>query len=434
MSTQEHFLEFYEKIKLTPLQREDAKTKYKGVCKKLHDHYYEGIEFNGNTKLLIGSYGKKTNIRPPRDVDVLFIMPPDKFKQYADNESNGQSQLLQDIKKILSEKYTTTDKIKGWGKVVLVQFSDGTHNVELLPAWENEDGSFKIPNSENGGRWETWDPRKEIKKIKDSDSKTGKTKALIRMIKKWSECSVNLKSFNIENKVIAFFQNGDSYEEEYSTLVRNFFQYFKKTNTAENLKGPLNTAFARAEKARDYEKESKIDKAVEEWRKIFGDPFPVNIKKDISTVETIEDKLKKFQEAYPSPEEEFLERDYGIRFAINSAYQIRIDATVTQDGFRPRLLSSFIQNNFPLLKRKKLIFSIVKNNIPVPHSIMWKVRNFGEEAKKAEDLRGEITHDKGRRKKEENTKYHGDHYVECYIIINNLCVATDKILVPIGVC
>lgn len=28
----------------------------------------------------------------------------------------------------LKAKYTTTDKIKVWGKVVLVQFTDGTHN------------------------------------------------------------------------------------------------------------------------------------------------------------------------------------------------------------------------------------------------------------------------------------------------------------------
>ena len=98
MSIQKQFEQFYENIKLTSSQREDAKKKYNGVCKKLHDHYYPDSEYNGSTKLLIGSYGKRTNIRPPRDVDVLFIMPDDKFDQYDDNESNGQSQLLQDIK------------------------------------------------------------------------------------------------------------------------------------------------------------------------------------------------------------------------------------------------------------------------------------------------------------------------------------------------
>ena len=134
-------------------------------------------------------------------------MPDDKFNQYDDNKSNGQSQLLQAIKNILSEKYSTTEKIKGWSKVVLIQFADGTHNIELLPAWEKENGEFIIPNTENGGFWETWDPRAEIKKINDSDKKTnGKTRALIRMVKKWSEnCSVKLKSFQIEENVADFF-------------------------------------------------------------------------------------------------------------------------------------------------------------------------------------------------------------------------------------
>jgi len=208
MSTiRKSFEKFVSNIRLTSAQIEDAKKKYNGVCKKLHNHYYPDSEYNGSTKLLIGSYGKRTNIRPPRDVDVLFIMPDDKFNQYDDNKSNGQSQLLQAIKNILSEKYSTTEKIKGWSKVVLIQFADGTHNIELLPAWEKENGEFIIPNTENGGFWETWDPRAEIKKINDSDKKTnGKTRALIRMVKKWSEnCSVKLKSFQIEENVADFF-------------------------------------------------------------------------------------------------------------------------------------------------------------------------------------------------------------------------------------
>jgi hypothetical protein len=63
---------------------------------------------------------------------------------------------------------------------------------------------------------------------------------------------------------------------------------------------------------------------------------------------------------------------------------------------------------------------------------MWKVRNFGEEAKGANGLRGEITYDKGWKQKEEDTRYYGEHYVECYAIKDNKCVAIGKILVPIG--
>ena len=44
---------------------------------------------------------------------------------------------------------------------------------------------------------------------------------------------------------------------------------------------------------------------------------------------------------------------------------------------------------------------------------------------------GEITLDKGREEKVENTKYKGIHQVECYIVKNDKCVAITKIQVPI---
>jgi len=58
MAIQNQFEKFYKNIKLTSTQTKDARKKYSGVCKKLHDHYYPDIEYSGKTKLLIGSYGK----------------------------------------------------------------------------------------------------------------------------------------------------------------------------------------------------------------------------------------------------------------------------------------------------------------------------------------------------------------------------------------
>lgn len=431
MNLDDLFLIFYEKIKLTSAQRQDAITKHSSVCKKLHEYYYPDVSYNGSTKLLIGSYGKKTNIRPPRDVDALFIMPPEKFDQYDDNQSNGQSQLLQDIKGILSQKFTTTEKIKAWGKVVLVKFSDGTHDVELLPAWEREDGTFTIPNSENGGSWENWDPRAGIKRIKDSDQKTGKTKKLIRMIKKWSEnCSAEIKSYQVEDIVIDFFELNVLSEDFFHFIVKEFFEFFLGKTSADGIKSHLTTALSRATKALDFVENGDLEKAADEYKKIFGDDFPGYKKAGITV--GFNDELKKLLKMYPSEKEEFLDKDYGINTNINPNYDVKIDAMVRQDGFRPRLLSNFIVNRLFLKKQKALNFTILKNSVPAPFQVMWKVRNFGEEARASSDLRGEITLDKGNNQKQETTKYLGEHYVECYVIKDNNCVAFDRILVPIG--
>lgn len=431
MGIQNQFEEFYENIKLTPAQKDDAKIKYNGVCKVLHDYYYPDIEYDGSTKLLIGSYGKGTNIRPPRDIDVVFKMPPEKFRQYDDNTTNKQAQLLQDIRRILSERYATTDKIQAWGKIVKIEFSGSTHSIDLLPAWEQYDNSFLIPNSENNGSWEYYDPKLEIEKIKKSNSDNNqKTIPLIRMVKKWSEnCTVNLKSFQIEERVVSYINPNNS-NQEYSTMVRDFFQFLAGTSYEENIKSHAQTAVGRAIKACNFEAEGKLENSVDEWKKIFGDDFPKSgvIK---MAVYAFGKQVIDLQNKYPSTREEYLDKNYGIVTVLNGQYKVKIDALVEQKAFRPRMLSEYLCEKLQLLKRKSLIFKIIKNTVPVPYDIKWKVRNFGDEAQEAGDLRGEISSDKGFEQKKENTKYKGEHYVECYVIKDGRCVAVDKILVPI---
>jgi len=432
MSISDNFDKFYKNIKLTPDQKVDAKIKYNGVCKKLHSHYYENVEYDGRTKLLIGSYGKGTNIRPPRDVDVIFIMPPEKFDDYSDNKTNPQAQLLQDIRKILSEKYSTSEKPKAWGKVVLVTFTDGTHNVEVLPAWENEDGTFLIPNSENGGSWENWDPRSEINNIQEFDNDNGITKKLIRMVKKWSEnCTVDLKTYEIEVAIMDFFFQKLHEGKPYSYVVRDFFKFFYEHETAEQIRSHLNTAWGRASKACDFEYDGNLNSSIDEWRKVFGDDFPKN--NEGKTASEFDGSLQKMRDEYPSEKEEFLKTKYNIDTVLDPRYKIKIDAKVDLESWRPNWLSLFDTRLLLLPKKRELTFQIRNKIVPSSYQVKWKVRNFGEEAKSAHDLRGEISNDNGEEKKIEHTKYKGEHYVECYIIQNNTCVALDRVKVPIGV-
>ena len=403
----DQFLKFYENIKLTPSQREDAITKHTGVCKKLHDNYYPTIEYNGDTKLLIGSYGKHTHIRPARDIDVIFIMPPEKFEQYDDNQSNSQSQILQDIKNILGEKYPNTP-IKAFGKVVVLEFADTKHNVELLPAWENEDGTFKIPNSENGGFWEQWNPRSEIQIIKDSDSKTGKTKALVRMIKKWSEnCTAKLNSYQIENKVLDFFSVSNHSEKEYPILVRDYFEYFHNITNDENSKSHISTALNRAKKACDFEKDKKFEEAVTEWRKVFGDDFPATIEKSISISEDAKQPLADNSHCEP------------LRWPFSNRYRVGVDAYI-YDETKTKKLGGINSDGRSLSSGLYLEF-IASTNARGDLQYYWQVVNTGQAAKSVGDLRGKFFLDN--KVRWEQTKYKGKHWIECFIIQNNTCIA-----------
>jgi hypothetical protein len=196
-------------------------------------------------------------------------------------------------------------------------------------------------------------------------------------------------------------------------------------------KSRAETALQRASKALDFESNDEMEKASEEWKKLFGDDFP-KAERSIKECALTSDKILALRAAYPSQKEEFLDRKEGIGFRIDSAYDVKIDARVEQNGFRPGWLSQYLQRRLTLLKLESLVFSIRENTVPAPYDVFWKVRNFGDEARRANDLRGEISRDRGFGKKEERTKYFGEHYVECYVVKDGVCVGMDGILVPIG--
>ncbi len=433
---------------LTDPQKDDAKTKTKSVCETVHAKYYPTLAYDGSTKLLIGSYGKHTNIRPPKDIDIIFRMPESEFARFDGLSGNKQSQLLQEVRGLLKDKFSTTEEIRAFGKVIVINFSEGTHTVELLPAWQLPSGSYKIPNTENGGSWDIWNPLAEFQNIDESSTASKHTRSLIRMLKAWVRtCGVPLKSFMVEILVVDYLKQKFNNEVSvgYTDLTLGFFEFLKtkrnssvfspasgsSINLGEDWFSRAESAYSRAERAVAYEREEKMRNASLEWQKVFGGDFPLTEDASKSFGDPLETKIVELTRTYPSTKEEYVS-DYGIAVTLANGYQVAIDAEVTQDGFRTALLSTFIQKRYPLKKGKKLRFRIHDINVPSPYYVMWKVRNFGEDADRADGLRGEITHDSGYHTKEENTLYHGIHYVECYIIKDDTCVAIGRILVPIG--
>lgn len=282
------FTKFIENITLTETQWKDAKTKYEGVCACLDKHFYDS-EYNENHKFLFGSYKLKTCVRPivpEQDVDVLFKIDDSTYAKYQNNPSG----LLQEVRMTLKEKYTTTDKIKAWGKVVLIQFSDGTHNVEVLPACEMCDGKFLIPNTEDGGVWNVFDPRTPIKLFQDSNqSSNSLTQELTKIIKAWKRNTATLeyKSYRIAKDVTNFVN--DIYPKgadtgSYLSVIKDFYTYiFSRISSTDARYSHINTAKTRVDKAYQYEEDGKHIEASEELRKVFGDVFPKEEKNDDNT-------------------------------------------------------------------------------------------------------------------------------------------------------
>jgi Second Messenger Oligonucleotide or Dinucleotide Synthetase domain len=291
MEVSARFTSFLSNLKLTYSQRVDGSTKHKGVRTCLNRHYYNSSSDSDNS-LLAGSWGKSTEIRPPRDIDVLFGLPKSVYDQYESRIGNKQSQLLQEVKSVLAATYSTT-KMRGDGQVIVVPFE--SYAVELVPAFLLTDGKYWICNTPDGGSYKTVDPKAEKSHIKVSNDDTkGNTRDLIRMMKCWQDyCNVPLKSFVIELLVVQFIagwaHKGKS-TVYYDWMVRDFLNYLKGKYSWESVSVPgiletislgdswksrAETAYSRAAKACEYEAAKKPDEAGSEWQKIFGSLIPI---------------------------------------------------------------------------------------------------------------------------------------------------------------
>lgn len=411
---EEYFKKLIDNISLTVNQREDAITKYKNVCKTLYKEFYNG-DFQESSKFLFGSYKKKTTISHlGKDVDVIFRIPKKDFYVYQ-NQENGPANLLTKVKNILKDTYSTTDKIKNWTKVVLVDFQ--SFKVEVLPALENDDGTFTIPNTSDGDDWQIFNPKKEIDKFFDSNKKNGDlTRELIKIIKKWKieKTVVSIKSYKIDVYVINFLENYDFIN--YPKLIKDFFSFLElKVNETF-----VDTAYGNAEKALEFFEKNELKSASSEYKKMFGEVFPAEIK-------SFNDKIY-----VSAPNEIFIQSIFSVLIDKNIRLSIETYCKPKKGGFMRKMLFNEMLSRI-ITKKDELEFNAVVSGVSGAFITKWKVRNFGNEAERNNKLRGEILDDNnGPHKHKDYAVFYGDHFLECYLIKDNVCVAIKRIDIPIS--
>jgi hypothetical protein len=291
MNVSARFSGFLSNIAMTELQVEDGITKHTGVRSCLNSYYWN-VNSGYSNSMLVGAWGKATPVRPVRDIDILFALPYSVYERYEQVSGNKQSQLLQEVKSVLTATYSST-KMRGDGQVVVVPFA--SQPVEVLPAFKLQNGQYWMCNTHDGGKYKTIDPDAEIKAVADSDSaSSGNTRHLARMLKKWQEyCSVALKSFVLELLAIEFISTWEHRGKStvyYDWMVRDFFKFligkagsyvtvpgsYEIIWLGTDWKTKAESAHGRAVKACSYEAENKEFDAYWEWKNIFGDDVPHN--------------------------------------------------------------------------------------------------------------------------------------------------------------
>ena len=272
-------------LQLTELQKADGYTKAFNIAKVLQAEYFEDAE-PSPPYWLVGSWGKATQVRPPRDLDMFFALPWSEKARFDARQGNVQSQLLQEVKEVLGAKYQQTT-IRGDGQVVLVAFN--TIAVEVVPVFLMNNRQFVMPDTNGGGQWKTVDPMAQVAAIDSPDKHlNGNVRALSQIMKLWKyERNVPLKSFIIELLVTDYITNRpyNSYDTYwYDWYVRDFFEYLKgKANSYVLIPGvwdiywlgddwlsKAETAYNCAVEACKNEYNDYQYLAGEEWQKIFG--------------------------------------------------------------------------------------------------------------------------------------------------------------------
>ena len=159
MGLDKEFEDFCADLFMDDEETEKWNNRIKKITKRLNKKYYEDNDSDCEHMLVVGSVGRNTALHKVSDYDCIFELPSSKYKQFNEHSGNGQSALLQEVKKEIKLLYPNT-KVKGDGQVVVISFVFG--DIELVPAFKQNDNSFKYPDSNKGGTWKITKPIPEI--------------------------------------------------------------------------------------------------------------------------------------------------------------------------------------------------------------------------------------------------------------------------------
>lgn len=104
-----------------------------------------------------------------------------------------------------------------------------------------------------------------------------------------------------------------------------------------------------------------------------------------------------------------------------------------QNGYRDfNLFDSYFSSGHRHIPHEASLEFKVKSSLGRKANYYWKIRNFHDEARDDDNLRGEIVNDKSSLRHTETSRYTGTHYIDCYAVVAGEVVAIARRFVPIG--
>ena len=386
------------------------------------------------------------------DIDVAIV--------FDDTNLNGlgyiavKNMVVEALKKKCTNFKTEPEALTNCVRIV---YSDNYHiDFAIYRRIKNNDGSYKYEHASS--EWRERDPRAVNNWFKDEVKEYGeKLRQAVRLSKmfcksrsSWQMPGGLIQSVLCDEKI----QNYDRIDEMFYYTIKGVCSRLESNKEVDNPtseqslllkqkdKDKVNNLYNRLNDYVDkldilFADECTEKEAIEAWDEFFNNDFWTYTKEESRNISISEDVVaKSFNNkiAIYDDTEEYIENIMPVHYQYN--YNVKLNCLFKRNG-KIHDIRELLKMGQKVKVNDELYFSVVNNSgIKGKYNIYLKVKNVGYYAEMKNDIRGQIFNINDYELKYNEYHYEvasfaGDHFVECYIEENGVCVAHDFLRVPI---
>ena len=454
---------YYSKVVLSKKETTNLREKKNLNITRLKDGLVEYNEENKTNYKIAevleqGSVAMSTvtqNQKNDYDVDVAIVFDDTNIAGL------GQREIKNIVVKALKKKCTNFKKEpEALTNCVRIVYSDNYHiDFAIYRRIKNDDGSYKYEHA--GSEWRERDPRAINNWFKDEIKTHGeKLRQAVRLSKMFCK---SRESWQMPGGLIQSVLC-DEKIQDYKRMDEMFYYTMKEVQSRleedKEIKNPTSEqSLLLKDKDNDKvknlcnrlkDKLSKLDilfndkcsekEAIEAWYEFFKHDYWTYSEDEESRsfavsenliVKSMNNKLIEYDDT-----EEYIDNIMPVAHKYN--VNVQLNCIVHRNGKYYSKLRYMLSKGEKIKKGDKLYFYIdtEKSKLYGLYNIYLKVKNVGKIAENTNSIRGQIFNMKDYELKEnkyhyEEASFEGQHFVECYIEQNGICVAQDFLNVPI---
>lgn len=454
---------YYNKVVLSKKETTNLREKKNLNITRLKDGLVEYNEENKTNYKIAevleqGSVAMSTvtqNQKNDYDIDVAIVFDDTNIAGL------GQREIKNIVVKALKKKCTNFKKEpEALTNCVRIVYSDNYHiDFAIYRRIKNDDGSYKYEHA--GSEWRERDPRAINNWFKDEIKTHGeKLRQAVRLSKMFCK---SRESWQMPGGLIQSVLC-DEKIQDYKRMDEMFYYTMKEVQSRleedKEVKNPTSEqSLLLKDKDKDKvknlcnrlkDKLSKLDilfnekcsekEAIEAWYEFFKHDYWTYSEDEESRsfavsenliVKSMNNKLIEYDDT-----EEYIDNIMPVAHKYN--VNVQLNCIVHRNGKYYSKLRYMLSKGEKIKKGDKLYFYIdtEKSKLYGLYNIYLKVKNVGKIAENTNSIRGQIFNMKDYELKEnkyhyEEASFEGQHFVECYIEQNGICVAQDFLNVPI---